>query len=323
MKCGKVRELFSSHLESAMDGRQSAEFEEHLAGCADCRAAYERVNATVMMLEEMPEVEPPADFHATVMARVQEARRAAPQPVRWWAIDWQRVFTIRVPARAAALGIAAVLLAAMLVQFTPLGVGIANILGVGKQGPQQQITTNDQDNPRQWGPWTPKPKTQAGLQITIRMEDANTYAVSLGAASNDAIAYTLSVDGDSYSRKVQANEKWVVTMPAPKSGVTVAKVVWRFQDLNREAQIFLPAKISRKEMPKSVALDATDVQSLLQRLAQEYGIAIIASGYLQAKVPGGQIEDSSAGDALYYFLEGSGMKMTALSQSVYAVEPIR
>ncbi len=322
MKCGKIRELFSSYLESAMDGRQSAEFEEHLAGCADCRAAYERVNATVMMLEEIPEVEPPADFHATVMARVQEARRAAPQPVRWWAIDWQRVFTIRVPARAAALGIAAVLLAAMVVQFTPLGGTVANLFGIAKQGPQQQVI-GDQDNPRQWGPWTPKPKTQAGLQIIIRMEDANTYAIALGAASNDAIAYTLSVDGDSYSRTVKANEKWVVTMPAPKSGVTVAKVVWRFQDLNREAQVFLPAEISRKEMPRSLSVEETNVQDLLQRLAQEYGIAIIASGYLQVKVPGGQIKDSSAGDALYYFLEGSGMRMTALSQSVYAVEPIR
>lgn len=321
MKCGKIRELFSSYMESAMDGRQSAEFEEHMAKCDDCRAAYERVNATVMMLEEIPEVEPPADFHATVMARVQEARRAAPQPVRWWAIDWQHVFTIRVPARAAALGIAAVLLAAMVIQLTPLQGTVANLFGFGKQGVQQR-TSVDSDNPRQWEPWTPKSKTEAGLELTIRMESPHTYAITLGSANDQAIAYTLQTDGESYSRTIQANEKWIVTMPAPKSGVTVAKVVWSYQDMRREAQVFLPAKISRKEMPKSLSVETTNVQDLLQRLAHEYGIAIIASGYLKAETPGGQVRDCAAGEALHYFLDGS-MKITGLSQSVYAVEPIR
>jgi hypothetical protein len=322
MKCGKVRELFSSHLEGAIDGRQSAEFEEHLAGCGECRAAYERVNATVMMLEEMPDVEPPADFHATVMARVQEARRAAPQRVRWWEIDWQRVFTIRVPARSAAIGIAVMLLAVLMMQFTPLHGPVANFFGVGKQS-GQQITNTSPDDVRQWEPWTPKSQTKGGLKLTIRMESPNVYTIMLGTQSARPITFSMKASSESYSGSVQANQEYRVTVPAPRSDVAVARIAWDYQEMGYAARVFLPAKISRTESPRSLSLEAMSVQDMLKKLSQEYGIAIIASGDLDQIIPAGQVENQTAGGALYELLDGFGIKRVALSQSVYAVESAR
>ncbi len=120
MKCNRIQEMFSDYMENAMDARSCVEFEQHLTECACCSMDYDRFTQTVTMLDEMPEVEPPADFHASVMARVERARRTAPRPVRWWEIDWQRVFTIRVPARAVAMGLTLVLLMVLAVRFTGL-----------------------------------------------------------------------------------------------------------------------------------------------------------------------------------------------------------
>ncbi len=102
MRCARVRDLFSSYLENEMDVPTSVQFEKHLAECNKCQADYDRFTAAVMVLDEVKEVDPPAGLHAAVMAGVEKTRRAVPSPVRWWQIDWQHVFTLRVPARAAA-----------------------------------------------------------------------------------------------------------------------------------------------------------------------------------------------------------------------------
>ena len=59
MKCLNAQELFSSYLENEMDAELRTAFEQHLATCPLCEARYDRFHATVMLLEEMPEIETP------------------------------------------------------------------------------------------------------------------------------------------------------------------------------------------------------------------------------------------------------------------------
>ena len=67
MKCGKAQELFSSYLEKTIQPPLGVAFEQHLAECARCKAAYDRFHATTIVLDELPMVQPPPDLHAIVM----------------------------------------------------------------------------------------------------------------------------------------------------------------------------------------------------------------------------------------------------------------
>ncbi|MGB9618923.1 MAG: anti-sigma factor family protein, partial [Armatimonadota bacterium] len=226
MKCGKVRDLFSRYLENATDGRITARVEEHLSACESCRRAYQRFRATVAMLDSIPEVEPPADFHATVMAQVERAKRAAPAPVRWWTVDWQHVFTIRVPVRAAAVGIAAILLFVLAFQlFPPLRTGIASLLLPQKPAPAP-ISSIDDNAVRTPLPWSPK-TSGPGLQISVEPEKPGTYSVRLGTTSKKQVAFEVEVDGTKYSGSLAAGAGSQIKVPAPSAGsVAVVHIAW-------------------------------------------------------------------------------------------------
>ena len=321
MRCGRVRDLFSRCLENAMDSALSGRFDEHLAACAACREAYERFSATVVMLDEMPEVEPPADFHAAVMARVEQARRTTPQPVRWWRIDWQHVFTIRVPARAAALGLAVVLLAAVAFQLTPVGqTGVALFFGPAKSI-NKPISDFDSNAPKAWHPW--HSQAQAGLLIDVKMEANSVYAIRLVTRNRGPIGFALRAGESSYSGVVIANQDSVIRIPAPESGLSEAKIAWNCMEQSRQESIFLPAKLQTQASPRSFILRDASVRDTLRKIAQEYGIVVIARGDLNKNIPHCEVNQLPPGEALYNCLEDTGLKSRAEASSVFTVEPER
>jgi len=323
MRCGRVRDMFSSYLEKAMDGRITARFEEHLAACESCRKAYERFSATVSMLDSIPEVEPPADFHASVMAQVERARRAIPAPVRWWSVDWQHVFTIRVPARAAAVGAAVVLLFALAFQvFPPLRTGIAGLL-VPQKPVQAPITSVDENAPRAPLPWNPA-TSGPGLQISIGVEKPGTYAVRLRTASRKPVAFEVEFDGTRYSGSLAAGTVSAIKVPAPPVGsVAVVHVAWSIGEWGRYQSLFLPAKLNQRSLLRSFVLENVTVRDVLRTICREYGVAIIASGDLGKGVPYARADRATPEDALYDSLSPVGMKARGVATSVYQVEPIR
>ena len=324
MKCGRVRDLFSRYMENAMDGNIIAKLDEHLAGCELCRHAYERFSATVAMLDGIPEVDPPADFHAAVMAQVERARRTVPTPVKWWSIDWQHVFTIRVPARAAAVGFAVVLLFALAFQFfPPLKSGMMNIIGLQKPS-STQITHIDEDAPRAWPPSNPGAKSDSDLLIGITADTANVYSVRLGTKSNTGVAFQVDVAGTNYSGFVVANRGSVIKVPAPAAGsVAVVGIAWSLNDRGRYESVFLPARLVRQSPPRSFVLQNVKVEDVLRKICRDYGVAIIASGNLGKPVPYAEVDSATPNEALFYSLEQAGMKGRALGSSVFAVEPVR
>lgn len=64
------------HLEAGLAGAQRARVETHLAGCPSCQALVQSFEALSEALSGMPVAEPPADFTAGVMARIDERELA-------------------------------------------------------------------------------------------------------------------------------------------------------------------------------------------------------------------------------------------------------
>jgi len=100
MKCEQVSDELIAYLDRRMDSAERREVEEHLAGCAACRARAEEFRSISSVMDEMPAIEPSLGFDARIRERV------AAEPQRRW-------FTWMVPQPRLAL--AAVLLIALTV----------------------------------------------------------------------------------------------------------------------------------------------------------------------------------------------------------------
>lgn len=64
------------HLESGLSAPEGARVETHLSGCPSCQALVSSFEALSEALTAMPLAEPPADFTAVVMARIDQRELA-------------------------------------------------------------------------------------------------------------------------------------------------------------------------------------------------------------------------------------------------------
>lgn len=64
------------HLEAGLGGPERGRVETHLAGCPSCQALVQSFQALAEALSGMPAAEPPSDFTAAVMARIDERELA-------------------------------------------------------------------------------------------------------------------------------------------------------------------------------------------------------------------------------------------------------
>lgn len=91
-------ELAQRHLERMLTGAVAAEVEEHLSGCAGCQALVASYRALGEALDGLVPAEPPADFTAGVLARIEARERT---------VAWERRLALGI---LAGVGAAAVLL---------------------------------------------------------------------------------------------------------------------------------------------------------------------------------------------------------------------
>ncbi|MDP8256165.1 MAG: zf-HC2 domain-containing protein [Candidatus Alcyoniella australis] len=110
----QVLAQLSEYFEGELDNARSAAFDEHLAGCADCRRELELMSRTVKLLGALGEEPVPAALRARVMERIEH------DP--WWRKVSRALLGEGryVPARALAYVFLAVFLGVVLVQF-PFG----------------------------------------------------------------------------------------------------------------------------------------------------------------------------------------------------------
>lgn len=112
MDCGRAEELFSDHLEGALDALLRADLEAHLAACERCRALREVLPEVVRALQAFSEIEAPAGL----------AERAATAALR--AASQSPAVVARVPGLPAPLWLAAAAASA-----AALGAGILLVQG--------------------------------------------------------------------------------------------------------------------------------------------------------------------------------------------------
>ncbi|WP_426245524.1 anti-sigma factor [Nocardioides sp. LHG3406-4] len=85
-----IHALVGAYAVDAVDDLERARFEEHLAGCADCRAEVDGLRAAAAMLASATPVEPPPEMRTAVLAGISTVRplpplvtRQSPAKRRW------------------------------------------------------------------------------------------------------------------------------------------------------------------------------------------------------------------------------------------------
>lgn len=344
MKCTKAQELFSGYLENALELPLRVAFEQHLAQCLECKARYEGFNATVVMLDEVPEIDPSPCFHAAVMARVESARRIAPHRIKWWWVDWERVFTVRVPARAVAMGFAVLLLLALAIQLTPLNSITSGLPWV--RHTVQQSAVVDESAPR---PSDPSWESNSGKQalqyigtptISVNVtadstgETRTVFALHLSTKSKvpirvqvDLLPNSLAGDDSAASRyytgSVEPGRKLVVPIPVMRSEHLAARVSWACSAGFYSEFVFMPSNFDLKAASKNLTLSFRNesVYDILSDISDSYGIVVLASGDLARKIPFVEVESGRPDEALYNCVLRTGLKWRAVATSVYAIGP--
>ncbi len=329
MKCTRIQDLFSSHLENAMEPPLRVAFEQHLDECPECKASYEKFNAAILMLEEMQELDVPEGFHAAVMARVEQSRRVVAHPVRWWRLDWQRVFTVRVPARALAMGLSAVLLGALVVQFTPLHSITANIIAPSRQS-GSGISENSLDSTkpptRHWS------VNDSSMSIIVDVSEVgsaqNAYSLQFKSKSNKAIkfdVFLMPADAKSadvsnssfYSGYVESKQGAVVSIDAGKT----VRIDWQQDGRAYREFVFMPSWLSAAADSKSLPLIDASVYDALKMVSELYGVVVLASGDLSKNVSLAAGVSQRPEDVLYDIARGAGLKYGGIAHSIYKVQP--
>lgn len=74
MNCETYLDLISARLDGELTAQEEADLTAHLQQCPACRAAAEEIKGLHSVLNDLGEVDPPAELSARVMERIQEER---------------------------------------------------------------------------------------------------------------------------------------------------------------------------------------------------------------------------------------------------------
>ena len=73
-----LHHLSGAYAVDALDDAERASFEQHLAGCADCRAEVAELSATAGSLASLTETTPPPSLRASVLSGIAQVRPIPP-----------------------------------------------------------------------------------------------------------------------------------------------------------------------------------------------------------------------------------------------------
>lgn len=337
MKCGKAQELFSSYLEKTIQPPMGVAFEQHLAECARCKAAYDRFHATTIVLDELPVVEPPPDMHAMIMRRIEQARREAAGRVKWLHFDWQSVYTLRVPVKALAAACVLLVVFAAVMQLTPLPSYVAGLFGLQRASQHLPVEDTFIRPPAPAGT-TMHADVGAGLSVGVtvdRFEQAGTV-YDIGLAASDGAPVEVRVyelpDGAT-GRLVRpedlTNAKYVgivsgdkeatarIIQPAPAARSKVAIIFWKGAGNQASGLVYLPPKFGRDN--GGVSLHGADLCEVLSELSAQCGAVILAPGTCRTQSASVNVTASSADEAIATVARQAGLRLRALQPSIYVI----
>jgi len=336
MKCQKVRNLFSGYLERTLPGDVRSVVEQHFADCEQCRDLFHVFSSAVSLMERAPELEPPAGLRSAVMAHIDEIRQARPRRVKWWQIDWEKVFTIRVSARSAVIGLALCFAAVLAAQLSPYHSVTAGFFPRSKT--TEIMWGQNTGGVRIAGPWSPTMESEtlssSGLNVLIVPDGSvsvSSYSVVLsisGKELTDCSVYLLGADGNErdtvFSGKFSdERQKSVVKIQAdPGEAPTLAQIRWEIGGRRHTQLLVLPAHFNQ---PKTMGADVWKgkmmVRDVLRLISERFGVVFQASGNLDQNVALSMVEPQTTNEALYNSLLRANFKWDVTGSKVYRVEP--
>ena len=121
MNCLQAEEHFSAHLEDTLDYQTLHGFEEHLAECEACQHEYARFQASVKVVQELPQIEPSPYFMSTLQQRLATEQREPRSVKEIAATSWRQLLDSLRRPKWAFSGIMALLLTAGGIYFSQEG----------------------------------------------------------------------------------------------------------------------------------------------------------------------------------------------------------
>ncbi|MGI6575183.1 MAG: DUF4349 domain-containing protein [bacterium] len=74
MRCSEVKELLSSYVDGMLPAWQMQAVDEHLSLCPSCQEELQLLEQTINLLRDLPEIEPPEDLTASIMAGLPQPK---------------------------------------------------------------------------------------------------------------------------------------------------------------------------------------------------------------------------------------------------------
>jgi HEAT repeat protein len=104
MECKDYREQFTLLLTDALDQKERAEIENHLAGCTDCRKEFEAERKIWALMGEIPQPEPSVSMKAnfdTILSNYKEELYSRRNPLKEWMIKVHEYWIMQAQPRLA------------------------------------------------------------------------------------------------------------------------------------------------------------------------------------------------------------------------------
>lgn len=329
MKCDKAQEVFSDYLEGTIDPPLALALRNHLNECPDCTRAYELFSAAWRELDSMPLVKVPAGFRQRVTARVEASRVRVRRPIL--GVDWQSVFTARMPVRAFAAAVAMAVFALMALIIGPEAIN---------RGPRMSQFAIGQRPSVKIYQTTETPGLQVSVNRAESGSDMVVYRIVLQPASGvrivqpvvyvipkwDGRLSNLQLDSNTlvFHRVLRPNEEVAVPVVIERSQFSrdslTAYVQWTHNGEQFSSIIFLPTQQYGGLLGKTETGGEATIFYALKQLSARYAAVIATDGNMEANVAGypmtGPIED-----ALKSISEAVPVTWKQIGYKTYEVKP--
>lgn len=110
MRCQVVLEMLSPYLDGVLDPAEHEAVKEHLTRCPSCNSELVELKNCLDLLQELPEIAPPAEFRAGLMEKINNLPSSKEEPPKLW---YQRVTKVTHQSWYRTAAVAAVMVMAL------------------------------------------------------------------------------------------------------------------------------------------------------------------------------------------------------------------
>ncbi|MBI2843488.1 MAG: zf-HC2 domain-containing protein [Armatimonadetes bacterium] len=337
MKCEKAQELFSDHLEIALERPMVVAFERHLAECSACQHDYTSFKTTWQMLEMLPTIEPPKGFACDVVMEARMRREAERRAQTGWQRVFSEMFTSKLASRALATGFAVILaffLSIQVIVHTPL----RGIIGAWLVAAPRADVGKVAQQPGATGPAMAWLKSGLSFAVDSSGPGTGTGVFRLVLTPKDASAKRVRVylmeswsprfDEEGFKQANLVFEDDIgpngqvipfVIGRSREQQVVTAVIEWEHESRKFLEAVFVPTQVGQRS--HGVSIRDADLYSALQEVSAAFGTMILVNADIKRAGSGINVESNSVEDAFYGVLKDSGLMWRPLSGSeVYIVE---